>query len=72
MATFLFVTASVAVVVGLVALVAGRTPWTTGHPQALAPLRRHAHGADGGMNRRGHARGKEVSPGHVIEPQTGP
>jgi hypothetical protein len=56
MAAFLFVTAAVAVLSGLVALVAGRMPRTTGHPHARAPLRRRAHGADGGMHRRGHAR----------------
>jgi hypothetical protein len=57
---------------GLMGVVAGHMPWTTGHQQAAAQLLRHAYGADGGMNRRGHARGKEVNPGNVIEPQTGP
>jgi hypothetical protein len=33
MATFLFVTACVAVVMGLVSLVAGHVPRTTGRPQ---------------------------------------
>jgi hypothetical protein len=34
MAAFLFVTASVAIIVGLVDLAAGSLPRTTGHPQA--------------------------------------
>jgi FlaG/FlaF family flagellin (archaellin) len=56
MATFLFVAATVALLAGLVSLVAGHVPRTTGHQQAAAQLLRHAHGADGGMNRREHAR----------------
>ena len=56
MAVFLFVTASVAVVMGLVGLVAGHVHRTTGHQQAPVLLLRHAHGGDGDMNRRGHAR----------------
>ena len=72
MTVFLFVTATVALLAGLVSLVAGHVPRTTGYQQAAAQLLRHAHGADGGMNRRGHARGKEVNPGNMIEPQTGP
>jgi hypothetical protein len=55
MAAFLCVTASVAVVMGLMGLVAGRMPRTTGHQRAPAQLLRHAHGVDRGMNRRGHA-----------------
>jgi hypothetical protein len=42
MAAFLFVTASVAVVMGLVGLVAGHMPWTTGRqrlPRASGPAR---------------------------------
>jgi hypothetical protein len=33
MTVFLFVTAAVALVAGLVGLVAGHRPWTTGRPQ---------------------------------------
>jgi len=72
MVAFLFVTASVAVVMGLVGLVAGHMPRTTRRQQTPAPLRRHAHRVDRGMNRRGHARGKEVNPGNMTEPYTGP
>jgi hypothetical protein len=54
MAVFLFVAASV--VMELVGLVAGHVFRTTGHQQAPVLLLRHAHGGDGGMNRRGHAR----------------
>ena len=56
MAVFLFVTAAVALLAGLVGLVAGHIHRTTGHQQAPVLLLRHAHGGNGGMNRRGHAR----------------
>jgi hypothetical protein len=56
MAVFLFVMAAVTLLLGLVGLLAGHKPRTTGHQQAPTQLLRHAHGADGSMNRRGHAR----------------
>jgi hypothetical protein len=75
MAAFLFVTAAVAVVMGLVALIAGHMPRSTGHHLGarglLASRRAGGELPRANSHRCGHVHGKEVNLGTMIEPQTG-
>ena len=76
MTAFLLVTASAAVVIGLVGLVARYVPRTTGRQRSsrafMGSWSRGRGPRRSSPNRRGHARGKEATLRKILEPQTGP